>query len=340
MDTTVIKRKATDNKEQQPTALSSDTTARKQPSYTKRVDPILYKIIRTIAATIWVISITIMVWFIAPFSAIFVNPILKRMGVRQFYYPLELCSRFWARGLCWIWGIEVVVEGSDLLRKCDGTPTVIMYSHCSNIDPVIMMGYTSIPPRFIFKQELLYFVPLVFYLGYLVGHIPINRKQHHSAVEAINHSAEACRKSKGGVAISPEGTRSVDGQIQDFKKGGFHLAKRANAKIVPACYWGAYEMWPTNNLLPNSGVVHLRFLPAIETSNDDIDELIVKTRRIMKHTLVEEYPKKFNPFPRSPNILNPLIYLGLVAIIVYTVSQSTLYHQLIQTISHQIHRVI
>jgi 1-acyl-sn-glycerol-3-phosphate acyltransferase len=48
---------------------------------------------------------------------------------------------------------------------------------------------------------------------------------------------------KRSIAIAPEGTRTVHGQLGDFKKGAFHLALEAKAPITPIISYGAYHMW-------------------------------------------------------------------------------------------------
>ncbi|RHY44092.1 hypothetical protein DYB34_012664 [Aphanomyces astaci] len=63
------------------------------------------------------------------------------------------------------------------------------------------------------------------------------------------------------VAISPEGSRSKTGQLQDFKKGPFYLQSDVNKSITPAIVHGAFELWPPGRIFTLSGKAHVDYLP-------------------------------------------------------------------------------
>ena len=80
------------------------------------------------------------------------------------------------------------------------------------------------------------------------------------------------------IAIAPEGTRTLSGQLGEFKKGAFHLALEAKVPITPIICFGGYHLWHPKSILPQrTGQVTLRFLPPIDTSKystDDYDALL------------------------------------------------------------------
>eukprot|EP01133_Synstelium_polycarpum_P011991 gene11991-14006_t len=296
-----------------------DIASLKQPVYEKREDSILIKGFRLFSGLIWIIIITTILWLVAPFALFIIDPIMRKMGIRVYYSPLEFVMRSWSRVLCWIWNITVHVEGTEHPLKVDNTPAVLMYSHASNLDPIILMGYTPLPARFIFKKELLIFVPFVFLIGYLVGHIPIDRKKHKSAIESINYSAKIIRERNACVVIAPEGTRSLDGKLQEFKKGPFHMALKTEAMVVPATIFGNHELWPVKNVLPSSGHVHLRYLPPFKVNaNDEMDTLLTSTRNMMLKSLCNP-PKDFKPFPEPILITHAAIWLGFVSCVFFSI---------------------
>jgi 1-acyl-sn-glycerol-3-phosphate acyltransferase len=83
-----------------------------------------------------------------------------------------------------------------------------------------------------------------------------------SAVEAmIAHVAAGdC------VAIFPEGTRSPDGSLGEFKPGALLVARRARSPIVPCAIRGAFLAWPRGRSLPRPSPISIRFGPPIDPS--------------------------------------------------------------------------
>eukprot|EP01132_Coremiostelium_polycephalum_P004088 gene4088-5116_t len=299
------------------TAPSTTTTITTAPR--KNGDYTIFKTIRFLSILLWVFTFTIIVWISVPLTIIFIDPFLKKLKVRKYYFPLEILSRAWARGIIWLLNVEVKLEGADLLRACECKPTVMMYTHASYLDPVVMQGYSPIPSKFIFKKELLFLLPVVFILAYLVGHIPINRKKKQAAIDSINEAASSIIKYNRCVSISPEGTRSKDGELQPFKKGPFHLAINTKAMIAPVCVYGAYDLWPSKNFFPNSGTIVARFLPPFEIPKEStVDSLLDLTRHKIEEA-VSKPPANFNPFPTKPSISHSLFFIFGMTTLFYLV---------------------
>ena len=66
--------------------------------------------------------------------------------------------------------------------------------------------------------------------------------------------------------IFPEGTRSMDGHLLPFKKGGFVLAQKAKVPIVPMGISGSLPIMPKNKLKIKTGVIHLEILKPVDTT--------------------------------------------------------------------------
>jgi 1-acyl-sn-glycerol-3-phosphate acyltransferase len=112
------------------------------------------------------------------------------------------------------------------------------------------------------------------------GYISIDREGTRETVEAMN---KAARKIHDGmsVVIFPEGSRSPDGTIQPFKKGGFSLAVKSNVPIVPVALSGSRKIMPRGKWVANSGVIRVRLDAPIETENcsaKDRERLMEKVR--------------------------------------------------------------
>jgi 1-acyl-sn-glycerol-3-phosphate acyltransferase len=90
------------------------------------------------------------------------------------------------------------------------------------------------------------------------GCIFIDRGDHEKARASLRRAAE---KIQSGlcVVVFPEGTRSKDGALMDFKKGPFHLAAAARVPIVPVAIKGTSALLPPGSLGIQSGEVLVRF---------------------------------------------------------------------------------
>ena len=88
-----------------------------------------------------------------------------------------------------------------------------------------------------------------------------------NVVAARRSIEEAARRIKAGqsVVIFPEGTRTRDGRLGSFKKGGFHLAIDSGAAIVPMAIQGSRQLMPAGSPLIRSGEVRLKIGEPIPT---------------------------------------------------------------------------
>ena len=76
----------------------------------------------------------------------------------------------------------------------------------------------------------------------LSGHVPVDRRQgRRAAVEVIRRFQDVLEEEKK-LLIFPEGTRSEDGNVQEFKNGGFYAAVRANRPVVPVAISGTHGL--------------------------------------------------------------------------------------------------
>ncbi|MGL5376758.1 MAG: AMP-binding protein [Cetobacterium sp.] len=100
--------------------------------------------------------------------------------------------------------------------------------------------------------------------------------------ETLQTAATALRNGKN-VVIFPEGTRSKDGKMIDFKKFHAILAKELNADIIPFGIKGAYEIYPPHKKLPKSGNVKIKFFPKVSVDTLTVEELVNKNYNTIKN---------------------------------------------------------
>ena len=159
------------------------------------------------------------------------------------------CAVPWAKAILWVCGIRVRAKGQENIDA--QIPRIYMTNHQSYFDILALLAYLTVDFKFILKQELMK-IPLFGFAMRGAGYIGIERGDPRKAVQSINRAAE---KIKGGasVVIFPEGTRSIDGKLQAFRKGGFHLALKSGCDIVPVAIINSYRIVPKGSLRINKG---------------------------------------------------------------------------------------
>jgi 1-acyl-sn-glycerol-3-phosphate acyltransferase len=171
-------------------------------------------------------------------------------------------ARLWSRAVLAFAGVKVTVEWRGRLAK--EQTYVFMANHLSTVD--IWALYVALPVRVrMIAKKQLGAIPLLGW-GMRAGRfIFIDRVNAIAARRSID---EAQRRIRGGdsVLIFPEGTRSRDGRLGAFKKGGFHLAIDSGVPVVPIALQGTRACMPRSSLLLRSGHVHVTFGEPVPTT--------------------------------------------------------------------------
>lgn len=172
-------------------------------------------------------------------------------------------ARIWAGSILDISGIRAKVRGT---ANIDPKKTYIfMANHQSNFDIPVLLVYLPVQFRWLAKEEL-FKIPIFGYAMKRVGYISIDRSDFRSAVKSLKKAAQII-KNGTSVVIFPEGTRSDDGQISGFKKGGFNMALDAQVPIVPIVLHGTRAIMPKKQLRIRSQNVFMEIKNPIETSS-------------------------------------------------------------------------
>jgi 1-acyl-sn-glycerol-3-phosphate acyltransferase len=131
-----------------------------------------------------------------------------------------------------------------------------MVNHQSNVDiPILVQGLPLFQLRWIAKKELLW-VPFFGWAMWATKHITVDRSNSIAAVRGLRRAKE--RIAAGiSVVVFPEGTRTRDGQLQPFKKGGFLLAVQTKTDVVPVTIRGSRELLPSGAWRLGSGTVEV-----------------------------------------------------------------------------------
>jgi len=155
----------------------------------------------------------------------------------------------WAKTILRVCGIRVKRRGVENVNA--RRPRIYMSNHQSYFDIFALLAYLPVDFKFILKQELMR-IPFLGLAMRQAKYIGIQREDPRKAIRSINQAAEKIRNGTS-VVIFPEGTRSVDGRLQPFKRGGFNLALKAGCDIVPVTINGSHRIAPKGSLNINKG---------------------------------------------------------------------------------------
>ncbi len=187
-------------------------------------------------------------------------------------------STLWARTMLAATGVRPRIRGRDRIRP--GQSYVIISNHQSEFDILALVTTLGIQFRWIIKQELRK-VPMFGYALYAARNIFIDRSDPSRAVQSIHAGVD---RLPAGVSVMffAEGTRSADGSIQAFKKGGFMLAIEKGLPVLPVTVNGSRRVLPKKSLVFHPGPIEVVVSDPIPTrgyTHETMPALIERTRQ-------------------------------------------------------------
>ncbi|NTV81109.1 MAG: 1-acyl-sn-glycerol-3-phosphate acyltransferase [Candidatus Aminicenantes bacterium] len=187
-------------------------------------------------------------------------PLCALLGLRE---PLVSVGRAFARMGRAVLGIKMEISGLD--RFDPRAPYIFMPNHASFLDgPLVMLAIPG-TARVILKKSILR-VPILGQAMRYVGFVPVDRKGAEGGKMSIARAAALIRERAYSFLIFPEGTRSRDGSLQPFRRGGFFLALASGAAIVPVSIRGTFELMPKGQRSARRGRVGIVFHPPVSVA--------------------------------------------------------------------------
>jgi len=182
-------------------------------------------------------------------------------------------------------GLKLDVRGVEAIDK--RSPYVFMANHLSLLDGPLL--YMLIPQaiRVILKKEV-FRIPLVGLGMRLVDFIPVDRKGIRAGKLCIEKASRLMREKNYSFLIFPEGTRSRDGNLQPFKRGGFFLALASQAAILPVSIKGSFELMPKGSFFVKRGKIKVVFSTPVSVrgfNRENLHQLVERVRGVIQSGL-------------------------------------------------------
>ncbi len=185
---------------------------------------------------------------------------------------------------------RVTISGRENMVK--NKPYLIAINHSSYYD-IPLVNSLPLNMRWVAKHELLR-TPLLGIMLALKGDVMVKRGDPESAKNMVINTLSFLRN---GVCVSifPEGTRSKDGKVAEFKEGAFLVAKKARVAILPMVVKGTYE----TSGLPKAGLFsrsefHLEILPEIPV--ETVKQMGVRELSNYTHDIILKKHKELAPY--------------------------------------------
>ena len=256
--------------------MSDDTTkteAVTQAPATNPFDALVDKLgyLRSLAVTIPLIYLATIFWGSLSLMVSF----LDKTGHGQ-----HACSRWWARTLLAVSRARVTVRG---LENVEPAKTyVFAANHQSYMDIPVLFGY--LPGQFrIMAKSSLFHLPFLGWHLRRSGHMPIERANPRRAARSLLEAATHV-KSGTRVFVFPEGGRSLDGRLGEFKAGTFLLAIKAGVPVVPVTVNGTRNVLLINSWHIRPARVELILHPPISTAgmhSDSAEQLCEQVKGVI-----------------------------------------------------------
>jgi len=191
----------------------------------------------------------------------------------------------WARLIAWLTPMRVVIDGAEHIDRERGY--VLVANHVSQYDIPLIYGFSGLDLRWVMKAEIGK-LPFIAQGCRALGHIFIDRRDPEQARAAINN-AVAGLPTGTGVLFFPEGTRSRDGRLMQFRKGAFRVAADRGLPILPVTVIGTRELLPPGSIRIRPGTVRLVLHPPIQPGTGPVDEVVAElceqTRNVISRAL-------------------------------------------------------
>jgi 1-acyl-sn-glycerol-3-phosphate acyltransferase len=207
------------------------------------------------------------------------------VGLPRGYF--QWAGRTLSRAMLWAGGTPVRVIGLENIDR--EKPQVIASNHQSMYDIWALAANIPVRNHFVAKKEIRR-IPIFGQAAAASGHVFVDRGNWASAVQSLKEAGKKITENNSTAVVFPEGTRSLTGDLQKFKKGPFIMAIEAGVPIVPAAVHGTFHILPKRGFRLRPQPITIRFGAPIDSrryTHDDRDALIARVHAQMAEMLAE-----------------------------------------------------
>lgn len=173
--------------------------------------------------------------------------------------------RRWGRGVVRLGKWEVRLEGVSHLPEGGA---ILVANHQSLADIPLLLSAIPGEVRFLAKREL-GAIPLFGRAMVRAGNLLVDRDDPRDAVRMIRDATGRIGRGQR-LVVFPEGTRSPDGRVGEFKPGAFHLAQKTGAPVLPVRIDGTCRALPKGSLRIRPGCMTVRILPPLQAAHGEL----------------------------------------------------------------------
>jgi len=220
----------------------------------------------------WARHISVLLWSILCISTSLILMVL--LFNRK--VPLIMARTIWAPGILWLYGVKLEISGAHHIDK--KRPIIFVSNHLSYLDIPCLFSALPVNLHFMAKKQLKK-VPFLGWFMMATGMIFVDRKNKNKALKSIDKAAHLIKQGRN-VLIFPEGSRSVDGEVGNFKKGAFQLALKSGSDIIPVALEGTDKIWSGKSFRTNPGAARLVIGSPIENGSYSSDNAILLSKQV------------------------------------------------------------
>ena len=192
---------------------------------------------------------------------------------------MGLIARVWAKIILFFSGIPYTING---LENLDTKKNYIFAgNHASGFD--ILLAFAGLPYWLVSIAKIeLRSIPILGWVMRAARHIFVDRSNHDNAIKSLEKAKESLYALPRSVLLFPEGTRTKDGSLGVFKRGGLLLGIQAGIPIVPIAFVGTFDVLEKGSWSLKKLPIELRIGKPITT-----ESFSYETRRDMAERIKE-----------------------------------------------------
>ncbi|NVM22806.1 MAG: 1-acyl-sn-glycerol-3-phosphate acyltransferase [Desulfobacterales bacterium] len=206
---------------------------------------------------------------------------------------LHHVGKFWSRLHILLSGARVQVNGLEKIQK--GQAYVLMSNHQSLFDVWVVIAYLPLQIRWIIKAEIRK-MPIFGYALKRMGHIYVEKDWKRKKMDYITTKALEKIKEGTSIFIFPEGTRSKDGNLLPFKKGGALIAIRTGAPVLPITINGSRFVLPKDTMQLMPGKIQIVIGDAIDVHEYTTEDRTLLTDKV-KNSIEQNLDVTYGSIP-------------------------------------------